>query len=182
MNHYKKSENFTYTLSLVSVGESSINLSLRTTTKRSWTWSGLQHCWEWLNACLHLSLGRGHRSTGRVHSCLSRGWSQCLQTVPRCYSEMGQRLLESPAKEKDNLRNMYWLLCLFLTKRWAEYIRILDDMKIMQMFYSQRCHRYYPKFPELYSRCINSLIITALKYLTEHLMVWNNCHFGVSME
>ena len=33
----------------------------------------------------------------------------------------------------------------------------------------QRWHKYYPKFPELYSRRINSLIliITALKYLTE---------------
>ena len=29
----------------------------------------------------------------------------------------------------------------------------------------QRCHRYYPKFPDLYSRRINSLIITALKYM-----------------
>ena len=35
-------------------------------------------------------------------------------------------------------------------------------------FFSQRCHRYYPKFPELYSRRINLLIITALKYLPEH--------------
>ena len=28
--------------------------------------------------------------------------------------------------------------------------------------------KYYLKFPELYSRRINSLIITALKYQTEH--------------
>ena len=32
----------------------------------------------------------------------------------------------------------------------------------------QRWHKYYPRFPELHSRRINSLIITALKYLTEH--------------
>ena len=32
----------------------------------------------------------------------------------------------------------------------------------------KRWHRYYPKFRELYSRCINLLLITALKYLTEH--------------
>ena len=39
---------------------------------------------------------------------------------------------------------------------------------LLQLKEKQRCHRYYPKFPELYSRRINSLIITALKYLTEH--------------
>ena len=32
---------------------------------------------------------------------------------------------------------------------------------------AQRWHRYYPKFPELYSRRIN-LLITVLKYLTDH--------------
>ena len=32
---------------------------------------------------------------------------------------------------------------------------------------SQRCHRYYLKFPELYSRRINLLKITALKYMTK---------------
>ena len=30
------------------------------------------------------------------------------------------------------------------------------------------CRIQYPKFPEYYSRRINSLIVTALKYLTEH--------------
>ena len=37
-----------------------------------------------------------------------------------------------------------------------------------------RDNRYYPKFPELYSPRINSLIITALKYLTDH---WNKLPF-----
>ena len=40
--------------------------------------------------------------------------------------------------------------------------------------------RYYPKFPELYSPRINSLIITALKYVTEHYKkVWNKLPFWV---
>ena len=50
----------------------------------------------------------------------------------------------------------------------------LGDQRIVTLV--QRWHRYYPKFPELYSRHINSLIITALKYLTELVYVIN-CHF-----
>ena len=37
----------------------------------------------------------------------------------------------------------------------------------MIKYIKQRCDRYYLKFPELYSRRINLLKITALKYMTE---------------
>ena len=39
----------------------------------------------------------------------------------------------------------------------------------------QRWHRYYPKFPELYSRRMNSLIITAYTWLNTY--VWNTLPF-----
>ena len=41
----------------------------------------------------------------------------------------------------------------------------------------QLWHMYYPKFSELYSCSINSLIITALKYLNWTLKYGINCHF-----
>ena len=41
----------------------------------------------------------------------------------------------------------------------------------------QRWHRYYIKFPELYSRCINSLTITAINTWL-NTKVWNKLPFG----
>ena len=44
---------------------------------------------------------------------------------------------------------------------------------LVECSYLQRCHRYYPKFPELYSHRINSLIITALKYGIIAILMFN---------
>ena len=55
---------------------------------------------------------------------------------------------------------------LYFRASWISKLPILTNQN--WGFSKQRWHRYYPKFPEFCSRCITSLIITALKYLTEH--------------
>ena len=54
-------------------------------------------------------------------------------------------------------------LCEELIKIFTQILHIFSYISLIQ-----RWHKNYPKFPELYSHRINSLIMTALKYLTEH--------------
>ena len=74
-----------------------------------------------------------------------------------------------PANGPPGLGGSWWRLPDTRRQRW-EHQGSHENIEDIAYYVSnyQRCHRYYPKFPELYSRRINSLIITALKYLTEH--------------
>ena len=64
-------------------------------------------------------------------------------------SSMANRVLRKLAINRNPLRNGAQIVYIDISEKY------------------QRCHRYYPKFPELYSGRINSRIITALKYMTK---------------